>query len=179
MDPIFAPWRMNWITRGAVNEDLDGCVFCELPEQGADRQQRILARSVTSYVLVNKAPYTPGHLLVVPTSHEGSLADIDEQVLLDMFKLVRTSVDAIRRELSPDGFNIGMNIGKAGGASIEDHLHVHIVPRWEGDTTFMPTIANSKVIAEALDETYDRLYDAFLDLEWVEADGEDSAVMVE
>lgn len=169
---------MNWVTREGVDEAIEDCVFCELPVQGTDREQRILARSESAYVLVNKAPYTPGHLLVVPHSHEETLEDVGEQVLLDMFKLVQISVRAINMGLYPDGFNIGMNIGKAGGASIEDHIHIHIVPRWDGDTTFMPTTANSKIIAEALDETYTRLYEAFLEVDRVESGGGDGAVVV-
>ena len=178
MDPVFAPWRMEWVTRENTNEEFDSCIFCALPEQEADRKHRILARSQSSYVLMNRAPYTPGHLLVVPKSHENGIEHVPESVLSDTFKLVQTSIQAINRALYPDGFNVGMNIGKAGGASIEDHLHVHVVPRWEGDTTFMPTTANSKIIAEALEETYERLYEAFLQVDGVKAADEDSAVMV-
>lgn len=169
---------MEWVTRENPNKEFDDCVFCELPKKGADREHRILAKSETAYVLVNNAPYTPGHLLVIPQTHEESLEHISEQVLLDVFKLVQTSIQVLNQALYPDGFNIGMNIGNAGGASIEDHLHVHIVPRWEGDTTFMPTTANSKVIAEALDETYDRLYKAFLEVDSVDAGVDEGAVVV-
>lgn len=169
MDQLFAPWRMEWVTRDEKDGD-DACIFCELPAAEADREHRIVARSDQAYVLVNKAPYTPGHLLILPFDHGGSLADADPDALLDVFRLLQTSVEALNEALNPDGFNVGMNVGEAGGASITDHLHVHLVPRWAGDTTFMPTTTNTKVIAEALDETYERLRNTFADLDAVVAE---------
>lgn len=178
MDPIFAPWRMDWITRDDPNEGINECIFCELPEEGADKENRILARSGEAYVVLNKAPYTPGHLLVVPFAHADNVAHLNKQAVSGTFGLVQVAVKAIDRTLYPDGYNIGMNIGEAGGASIEDHLHVHVVPRWKGDTTFMPTISNTKVVAEALDETYERLYEAFLEFECADGGDGSQAVIV-
>jgi len=165
MDSMFAPWRMDWVTREDTNEGIDGCVFCELPEADTVQEIRIMVRSDHSYVLVNKAPYTPGHVLVVPQSHAGGLIELKTESIHDIFTLTKQTTAAINHALRPDGFNIGMNIGKAGGASIEDHVHIHIVPRWKGDTTFMPVTANTQIIAEALDETYERLRTAFTQLD--------------
>lgn len=165
MDSMFAPWRMDWVTREDSNEGIDGCVFCELPEADTDQETRIIARSDHSYVLVNKAPYTPGHVLVIPHSHAGDLIELETETIQDVFMLTKQTTAAIEHALRPDGFNIGMNIGKAGGASVEDHVHMHVIPRWHGDTTFMPTTANTKIIAEALDETYERLRTAFTQLD--------------
>ncbi|MFC7233480.1 HIT family protein [Saliphagus sp. GCM10025308] len=176
MDRVFAPWRMDWITRD--DEDFDGCVFCNLPDQDADRENRIVARSSDAYAVLNKSPYTPGHLLVLPFSHTGEIENIKLDDFFDVFKLVQLSVRAVKTALAPDGFNIGMNIGEAGGASITDHVHVHVVPRWNGDTTFMPTTANSKVVAEALDETYSRLREAFTELNCGTETDPDSAILV-
>ena len=171
MDPIFAPWRMDWVTREDTNEGIDGCVFCELPKADSDQEFRIIAFSEQSYVLVNKAPYTPGHVLVIPHHHVENIVDLEPETILDVFTLTKHTTAAIEHALRPDGFNIGMNIGKAGGASVEDHVHIHVVPRWHGDTTFMPTTANTKIIAEALDETYERLQSAFAQLEEWESPG--------
>lgn len=176
MDSVFAPWRMDWITR-EKSDELD-CVFCELPTQQADRKNRILVRSEYAYALLNKSPYTPGHILIVPEDHVGDIVELDGEVLSDVFTLLQTLTEAIQNELHPDGFNVGMNIGKAGGASIENHLHAHVVPRWVGDTTFMPTTANTKVLAEALDETYDRLYHGLYAIDGVEMSNEDRVLLV-
>ena len=178
MDRLFAPWRMDWVTRDEGASDAWECVFCELPNADADREHRIVARSDDAYVLVNKAPYTPGHLLVLPFGHGGSVEDADEATLLSVFRLLQTSVEALNAALDPDGLNVGMNVGEAGGASVTDHLHVHVVPRWAGDTTFMPTTANSKIVAEALDETYERLRAAFAELDATEERSSDGAVVV-
>ena len=178
MDRLFAPWRMDWVTRDNGEGGTDGCVSCKLPDADADRDHRIIARSDDAYVLVNKAPYTPGHLLVLPFDHGGSVVGVEEEALLGVFRLLQTSVEALDAALDPDGLNVGMNVGEAGGASITDHLHVHVVPRWMGDTTFMPTTANSRVIAEALDETYERLRAAFAELDTAEEPSPDGATVV-
>lgn len=178
MDRLFAPWRMDWITRDEEESDAGTCIFCKLPDANADREHRIVARSDQAYVLVNNAPYTPGHLLILPFDHGGSLINIDDEARLGVFRLLPTTIEALNSALDPDGFNVGMNIGEAGGASITEHLHIHVVPRWAGDTTFMPTTANSKIVAEALDETYKRLQAAFTDLHTAEKSSLDGAVMI-
>jgi ATP adenylyltransferase len=162
MDQVFAPWRMEWIEREKKNPDVEECVFCELPEFGADRQHRIVARADHAYVLLNNAPYNPGHAMVIPHHHTGDYRDLESETLLDHSRLVQATVDALDRAMAPAGFNTGLNLGDvAAGGSIGDHLHTHVVPRWNGDTNFMPVLADTKVIVEALADTYDRLHDAF------------------
>lgn len=163
MDRIFAPWRIDWIRREDKNPDVEECVFCELPERNADREHRIVARSEHAYVMLNNYPYNPGHTMVIPTTHTGSYADLDAPVLDDHARLKQRTFDALEAGLEPDGFNAGLNLGSGSGGSIADHLHTHIVPRWEGDTNFMPVIGETKVIVEALEETYDQLHAAFAD----------------
>lgn len=175
MERVFAPWRMEWVRTDEASEP-DRCVFCDLPEAGNDRENRIVARAPNGYLLLNKSPYTPGHLLVLPYRHVSTIDSMDEEGLFDVVVLVKRATAVVDDVLNPDGFNIGMNLGKAGGASIENHLHVHVVPRWDGDTTFMPTTANTKIIPEALDETYERLHREFADLDGASCSDPDCAV---
>jgi len=163
MDQIFAPWRIEWVEREG-NEDIEGCVFCALPERDG-RESRIVAESEGAYVLLNNYPYNPGHAMVIPRTHTGEYADLPEDVLLDHAKLKAHTFEAMRAALDPDGFNAGLNLGgDAAGGSIDDHLHTHVVPRWRGDTNFMATVAETKVIVEAIEDTYDRLREAFADM---------------
>ncbi len=176
MDQVFAPWRIEWVERDEGNPDVD-CVFCDLPERGADRDNRVVARSEHAYVLLNNYPYSPGHVMVIPYAHTGEYADLSEDVLLDHARLKQRSFEALREGLDPDAFNAGLNLGGGpAGGSIEDHLHTHVVPRWEGDTNFMPVISDTQVIVEAVDDTYERLHDAFAGLDGATVDGEDAAV---
>ena len=161
MDRVFAPWRIEWIRREDRNPDVEDCVFCELPRRRSDREHRIVARSEHAYVMLNNYPYNPGHVMVIPTPHTGSYAELAGPVLDDHARLKQRTFDALTASLEPDGFNAGLNIGRGSGGSIAAHLHTHVVPRWEGDTNFMPVIGETKVIVEALDETYDRLHEAF------------------
>lgn len=178
MDSLFAPWRMQWVQREEGNESIDGCVFCELPACD-HREHRIAAYSERAYVLLNRSPYNPGHVLVIPRHHVGDLFDLDTADIAGVFDLVKRTTRALDDALSPEGFNVGMNIGAAGGASIEDHVHVHVVPRWERDTTFMPTTANTQLVEEALDESYERVRDAFLGLDCAERDGHSARLSTE
>jgi len=176
MDQVFAPWRIEWVER---EESSDGCVFCELPDADADRENLVLARSEHAFVLLNNYPYNPGHAMVVPYGHEGDYAALDPDVVADHSRLVQRTLRALRVAFDPDGFNAGLNLGgAASGGSIADHLHTHVVPRWEGDTNFMATIADTSVIVEALADSYDRLHGAFADLEETIVESEDSAVRV-
>lgn len=174
MDELFAPWRMEWVTRPPTEREFDDCVFCELPDVGDDEEHRILARGSGAYAVLNNAPYNPGHTMVVPFAHRRDLVDFESDALLELVVLLRRTVAALEAALQPEGFNLGANIGAAAGASVPDHLHLHVVPRWHSDTSFLPTTANTKVIVEALDESYDRIRDAFAasehpDEEWVDA----------
>lgn len=178
MKQIFAPWRIEWIRREDKNPDIEGCVFCELPELDNDRENLIIARSDHSYVMLNNYPYNPGHAMVIPRQHTGEYSKIEEDVLLDHSKLKQSTFVAIRRALEPDGFNTGLNLGNASGGSIDAHLHTHVVPRWEGDTNFMPVTGDTKVIVEALEDTYQHIHKAFMELDEAEERGEEDAVRV-
>jgi ATP adenylyltransferase len=178
MEHVFAPWRIEWIEREDKNADVEGCVFCELPDLGADRERYIVAQSEHAFVMLNNYPYNPGHVMVIPRQHTGDFRDLDDDVLLDHARLKRRTFDALDEAMNPDGFNAGMNIGRGAGGSVDDHLHTHVVPRWQGDSNFMPVISDTKVIVEALEDTYDRLHEAFAAQEGTTV-AESGAVVVE
>ena len=159
MDRIYAPWRIEWVERDA--DPIDGCPFCVLPEREDAREARIVARSDRNYVLLNNAPYNPGHAMIIPREHREDPTDLDDATLLDHAKLKAATLSAMRRDVDPDGVNTGQNLGgTAAGGSI-DHLHTHVVPRWDGDTNFMPVTGETKVIVEAIDRTYEHLHAGF------------------
>lgn len=179
MDQIFAPWRIEWIRREDKNADIDGCVFCALPDLDADRDNLVVARSEHSFVLLNNYPYNPGHTMVIPRPHTGEFGDLSDAVLLDHARMKARTFDALEAAMDPAGFNAGLNLGgDAAGGSIDDHLHTHIVPRWNGDTNFMPVLSDTSVIVEALEETYDRVRARFAEQPAVEDRGTDTAVYV-
>jgi ATP adenylyltransferase len=175
MDQLVAPWRIEWVERDTPNPDVD-CVFCALPERAADRENRIVARNDHAYVLLNNAPYNPGHVMVIPDAHTGDYTDLTEPQLLAHARLKQRTFDAIREALDPDGFNTGLNLGDGAGGSIDDHLHTHVVPRWEGDTNFMPVTSDTKVVVEAIDDTYERIHAAFAEQDRATADSSEDAV---
>ena len=160
MDQVFAPWRIEWVEREGDGE-FEGCVFCELPARDEDEAHNLVARSERAYVLLNNYPYNPGHVMVIPHRHTGTYSDLPEEVLLDHARLKQRTFDVLEEAFGPDGFNAGLNLGDGAGGSVDDHLHTHVVPRWEGDTNFMPVTSDTKVIVEALDDTYERLHEAF------------------
>lgn len=153
MEHIWAPWRMEFIRM----EKPEGCIFCQKPEEEKDEANLILFRGEKNFVILNSFPYNPGHLMVTPYRHVPSLEEMTDEELQEHFELLKRSTKALRRVLNPAGFNIGINIGRSAGAGISDHAHTHIVPRWEGDTNFMPLIANARVVPEALVSTYQKL----------------------
>ncbi len=179
MEQVFAPWRIEWIKRDDKNPDVDDCVFCEFPERSDDRANRIVARSEHAFVLLNNYPYNPGHVMVIPYAHTGEYGDLTDEQLLDHARLKQRTFDALEAGLEPDGFNAGLNLGQSAGGSIKDHLHTHVVPRWEGDTNFMPVVGDTTVIVEALEETYDHLHEAFAAQEGATVAGDDRAVLFE
>jgi ATP adenylyltransferase len=179
MDQVFAPWRIEWVEREEGTDEVD-CVFCDLPTREVDRDNRVVARNEHAYVLLNNYPYNPGHAMVIPHKHTGEYRDLDEATLLGHARLKQRTFDALEDGLGPDAYNAGLNLGGgAAGGSIADHLHTHVVPRWEGDTNFMPVISDTQVIVEAIVDTYDRLHEAFAAQDGaVVADG-DTAVTFE
>ena len=171
MDQVFAPWRIEWVERDDKNADVDECVFCELPDRGDDRENLVVARNDHAVVMLNNYPYNPGHAMVIPRQHTGDYRDLDDDALLGHARLKQRTFDALETGLGPDGFNAGLNLGQGSGGSIDDHLHTHVVPRWEGDTNFMPVVGDTKVVVEALDDTYDRVHAAFAEQEGATTDG--------
>ena len=152
MKVIWAPWRIEYITK----EKEEGCIFCEKPKERKDRENLIVYRGKTGFIIMNRYPYSNGHLMAVPYKHVSELSRLDDEGRLELIKLTEKCVE-ILKVIKPDGFNIGMNLGKIAGAGIEDHLHFHVVPRWAGDTNFMPVIADTKVMPEYIDQTYTKL----------------------
>ena len=158
MKTLWAPWRMEYI-RGKKPA---GCIFCHDEQTANDRQTFILLRTPLSIVMLNRYPYSNGHLLVAPRRHLASLEQLSDEETLDLFGMVKLSRKVLVAAASPEGFNIGINLGKAAGAGVEEHLHIHIVPRWNGDTNFMSVIADLRVMPENLLATYDALLPGFL-----------------
>ena len=177
MEQVFAPWRIDWIERSDKNEDVEGCVFCAFADADDDRTNNVVARSDHAFVLLNNYPYNPGHAMVIPHQHTGDYRDLDEPVLTHHARLKQRTIEAMETALHPEGYNAGLNLGGgAAGGSIDDHLHTHVVPRWEGDTNFMPVISETKVIVEAVEDTYDRLHAGFAEQDGATVPDEDSAV---
>lgn len=161
VDVLFAPWRFKYISTVSKKRE-EGCIFCKAPRKN-DNESLILIRGKHSYVIMNLYPYNTGHIMVVPYRHVGDYAELNDDEALEMHRLVKLSLRAIRRVYSPHGFNIGINLGRVAGAGIEDHVHIHIVPRWNGDTNFMPIIAGVKVIPQDVRESYKMLKPVFIE----------------
>lgn len=157
MEQLFAPWRIEWVKRDA--DPGVECVFCELPERTDERDALVVAKAEHTYVLMNNAPYNPGHAMVIPYRHVCDYDALSSVELLELGQLKQATLAAMEAAFEPDGFNMGYNLGGAGGGSI-DHVHSHVVPRWRGDTNFMAVLDETKVIVQALEETYDELRDA-------------------
>ena len=150
---------MEYIQDAAADET-DACIFCDIPSSPREAD-RILARGDLAYVVLNKFPYNPGHLMVAPRAHVGSLTALTDEQVLAVMRLVQRSQRILERIMSPEGFNIGVNVGRVAGAGIPDHVHVHMVPRWNGDTNFLPVLSEVKVVNEHLERTWEKLTAAF------------------
>ncbi|MEN8494535.1 HIT domain-containing protein [Dehalococcoides sp. THU3] len=160
MDNLWAPWRAKYIEKAVKNED-SGCIFCTFPAESEDRKNLILFRGKYNFVILNAFPYNAGHLMVVPFRHTSAPEELPEEERNEHYRLVCRAVAVLKNEYKPEGFNIGMNLGRVGGAGIDKHIHTHIVPRWNGDTNFMPVIGQTKVQNEAPADTYRRLKPCF------------------
>lgn len=152
MKTLWAPWRIEYIT----GEKEKGCIFCDKPKENKDKENLILYKGEKSFIIMNRYPYTNGHLMAVPYKHTNNMSDLNDSEKLELMNLTTKCIE-ILDIMNPDGFNVGMNLGTAGGAGIDDHLHFHIVPRWSGDTNFMPLIGDVKVMPEYLEDTYKTL----------------------
>jgi len=152
MKTLWAPWRIEYIT----GEKEKGCIFCNKPNEGNDEENLILFKGENSFIIMNRYPYSNGHLMAVPYKHTNNMSELNNDERLELMNLTTKCIE-ILDIMKPDGFNIGMNLGTAGGAGIDDHLHFHIVPRWNGDTNFMPLIGDVKIMPEYLQDTYKTL----------------------
>lgn len=152
MERLFAPWRESYVTEGAKEP---GCVLCRAQESGADAL--VVTTASLNFVVMNLYPYTSGHLMIAPRRHVGSLAEATEPELAEMMALARKVETVFRKAYTPDGLNIGMNLGKAAGAGVADHIHLHVVPRWAGDANFMTAIGETRVIIENPRKACERL----------------------
>ncbi|BEP16966.1 HIT domain-containing protein [Pyrofollis japonicus] len=159
---LFAPWRFTYIKSISEGKEKT-CVFCDAPRK-SDEEALILYRGKKSYVIMNLYPYNTGHVMVVPYRHVSSVHELSDDEALEMFKLIKLSIKALKEVLNPHGFNIGINIGRVAGAGIDKHVHIHIVPRWNGDVNFMPVIGGVKVISQDVRETYKMLKPVFIKL---------------
>lgn len=157
MEHLWAPWRMEYIKQEKNGE----CIFCVLPRQNEDEKCNILHRGKTCFVIMNIYPYTNGHLMVSPYSHSNCITKLSQPELNEMASMAQKCLEILRTVYSPEGFNIGINIGKSAGAGFDEHLHTHIVPRWQGDANFMPVVGETKVHPEYLRTTYEKLRPLF------------------
>ena len=157
MEQLWAPWRIKYIEIAKQ----EGCILCDKPREDNDELNYILYRGQKNFIIMNSYPYNAGHLMVAPYRHVAALDELTDDELREHFEMVSRSLKVLKQVFNPDGFNIGINMGKVAGAGIDKHIHSHIVPRWLGDSNFMPVTADTKVINEALAETYQKLNGRF------------------
>lgn len=155
MKHLWSPWRMEYIQD---HSRASGCVFCEAWAGSDDERTLLIHRGQSAFVILNRFPYTSGHLMVVPVTHLPTLEEVPLPTLTEVMALTQTALTVLRQVYRPQAFNVGANIGELAGAGIAEHVHLHVVPRWAGDTNFMATLAETRVLPEALDETYHRLH---------------------
>jgi ATP adenylyltransferase len=157
MERLWAPWRMEYIKAA---DDGDGCVFC-LAASGDDAERLVVHRGAHAIVLLNKFPYSSGHFMVAPIRHAGEYGELTDEEVLELHRLASAGMGALAETYAPQGYNLGWNLGRIAGAGVVDHVHLHVVPRWAGDTNFMPVLADVKVLPEYLEETRQKLRDAW------------------
>ncbi len=153
MRHLWSPWRLEYLTAPKA----EGCILCDAAQGDCDRENLVLFRGERAYLVLNRYPYNNGHFMAVPYAHVASLEDLDEATLTEMMLLVLKGLRALRATMAPEGFNIGANLGQVAGAGIHEHVHIHAVPRWAGDTNFMPLIGNTRVVPQTWLQTYDML----------------------
>lgn len=156
MKRLWTPWRMEFIR----SEKSATCIFCDKSHEQRDRENLLLCRGEYNYALMNLYPYTNGHLMIIPYEHQPSMECLRPEIIAEMMGMVNRAIMAMRRAMAPHGFNVGANIGKASGAGIDEHFHMHVVPRWQGDNNFMPVLTDTQLIPELLVQTYDKLLEA-------------------
>ena len=159
MDYLWTPWRYRYISEA---KNVSGCVFCNAPAANRDEEWLIVQRAVKNYVILNRYPYTSGHVMIVPYAHTADFSGLERDTAAEMMLLSQRVQAAIEDVYHPDGFNLGMNLGRSAGAGIADHLHMHLLPRWTGDTNFMTTVSETRLEPEELSVTYTRLRKALV-----------------
>lgn len=157
MERLWAPWRLEYL-EGA--DEQKGCFFCRARD-GGEEGSLVVQRGERAFVVLNRYPYASGHLMIAPNRHEGEFGDLDAEEAAEVHRLAASGIGALAETMQPQGFNLGWNLGRVAGAGIVDHLHLHVVPRWAGDTNFMPVLADVKVLPEALQDTRRKLADAW------------------
>ena len=157
MDRLWSPWRMAYIDGMSDDGPKSGCFLCEARDAADDRGALVFLRRPRAFAVLNRFPYNNGHALIVPNAHKGEMADLADDDMLAMMALARDVMALYGRVLRADGYNLGLNFGRVAGAGLPEHLHLHLVPRWSGDTNFMPVLADTKVIPQSLEDLYDRL----------------------
>ena len=158
MNHLWSPWRMTYIENANKEE---GCVFCKLQSKEDGPENLIILRGQLAYVILNRYPYTSGHVMVVPFAHKPNLEELDSATRAEMMELTSQATAVLRKVYNAQSFNIGVNIGEAAGAGVKDHVHIHIVPRWVGDTNFMSAVAQTRVLPETLEDSWRRIRDGF------------------
>jgi ATP adenylyltransferase len=153
MENLWAPWRIDYILSRKPLE----CIFCNMPKENRDEENLILFRGKNQFIIMNAFPYNNGHMMIVPYRHTSSLEGWSSEEQQEMMELADLAISLLKKTIRPDGFNLGINMGQVAGAGIADHVHLHIVPRWNGDTNFMPVLADTRVISEHLKTTYKKL----------------------
>jgi len=157
MDYLWTPWRYRYISEA---KNVSGCVFCNAPAANRDEEWLIVQRAAKNYVILNRYPYTSGHVMIVPYAHTADFSGLERDTTAEMMLLSQRVQAAIEDVYHPDGFNLGMNLGRSAGAGIADHLHMHLLPRWTGDTNFMTTVGETRLEPEELSVTYTKLHKA-------------------
>jgi ATP adenylyltransferase len=157
MERIWAPWRVQYIR----SNNLKGCIFCDKPKENKDAENFILYRGKLNFIIMNAFPYNPGHLMIVPFRHVGKLEEMDPEERNEHYETVSRAVRVLKEVTKTENYNLGMNLGRVAGAGIDDHIHTHIVPRWNGDNNFMPVITETRVISESMQDVYNRLKEKF------------------
>jgi ATP adenylyltransferase len=154
MEYIFTPWRYDYVS---TVDQREGCIFCERPAAGDDRENLIVTRGERCFVMLNLYPYSTGHLMIAPYEHTGTIESLDRETLADMMQMAQRCMEGLRDAFSPEGFNVGINIARVAGAGIVEHVHMHVVPRWKGDSNFMPVCAETRVLPLSLDQVWEAL----------------------
>ncbi len=158
MDYLWSPWRYRYVSS---NSGEDGCLFCRISSEKDDKSNYVLLRAERNFAVLNRFPYTSGHLMIVPYAHVASLEEAEPETLAEMMVLARRAEIALRRVYRPEGLNLGLNIGKSAGAGVAGHIHMHVLPRWSGDVNFMTAVGETRVLPEDLETSYERLSGEF------------------